>query len=393
MHNSFIHFRDLDLVNLDLYHYENNEQIASVSVKLDQLQQNLSDSVNCIVFLPSQLFGFHHFNNNAGLKNDELQANIIIEIEDSIISDISALNFFYDPGLNIATWINATLLTRINKQFNTLSGNFTILPEHLLLESDDPNILFDHRGFCISYGDGSGFSGEYSSFEQLYSSLVENKFAVERIHCFRDDKDTVIPEIFAETQAVKELRQFHLDFIKAEKSFEFNFFKREFSLEYFRSQMRITTKDLKLIAALCFVIFTAPLLTNYLLTSYSNSYTSKTIQIFKQLNPSFNKLVNSKAQIDELSKNLPDISEDSLSSEQELKLLSYIERLNDPSFKQIDIDLEKQIITIRIEDLSGLKLKIIQEALKQNSLLVDDSNLVEKNNSFFGGLIVKYNNG
>ena len=96
--------------------------------------------------------------------------------------------------------------------------------------------------------------------------------------------------------------------------------------------------------------------------------------------------------IDELSKNLPDIPKDNLSSEQELQLLSYIEKLNDPSFKQIEIDLEKQIISIKIEDLSIFKLQIIKEAMKQLPLSVDDSSLVEQNNAFFGSLIIRYKN-
>ena len=57
--------------------------------------------------------------------------------------------------------------------------------------------------------------------------------------------------------------------------------------------MHITHRDIKLIAVFSLVIFMAPLLTNYLLKSYSNTYTDETIRIFKQLNPSFKKLVNS----------------------------------------------------------------------------------------------------
>ena len=392
MLNSFIHFRDLDLENLDLYHYENDEQISMVSIKLDQLKQNLLDSITCTVLLPSQLFGFQYFENSSGFKSDELKANVIIEIEDSIISDISALNFFYDSSLNMATWIDKNLLQRINEEFNLLNGDFIFLPEHLLLENGNPNILFDQYGFCISYGDGSGFSGEYSSFEQFHSSMVTNKFPVDKINCFSANDDILIPEIFREINTVKDLKQFHLDFCQSEQSFELNFFKRIFSFDYFKSQMHITNRDIKLIAVFSLVIFVAPLLTNSLLKSYSNTYTDETIRVFKQLNPSFKKLVNSKAQIDELSKNLPDIPIDNLSSEQELQLLSYIEKLNDPSFKQIEIDLEKQIISIKIEDLSIFKLQIIKEAMKQLPLLVDDSGLVEQNNAFFGSLIIRYKN-
>jgi hypothetical protein len=97
-------------------------------------------------------------------------------------------------------------------------------------------------------------------------------------------------------------------------------------------------------------------------------------------------------QIDELSKSVPDEVVGSMSPDQEIQLLTYLERFNDPAFKNIEIDLLQQRISISIEGLTKFKLKIIQEALKQYPLLADDTGLAEKNNEFFGTLIIRYNN-
>ena len=156
--------------------------------------------------------------------------------------------------------------------------------------------------------------------------------------------------------------------------------------------MSITSRDLIILSAICVTILIAPFLTNYVLKSSANIYYENTVQIFQQLNPNFNKLVNSKAQIDELSKNVPDEVVGSMSSDQEIQLLTYLERFNDPAFKNIEIDLLQQRISINIEGLTKFKLKIIQEALKQYTLLADDTGLVEKNNAFFGSLIIRYKN-
>ena len=393
MRNSIIHFHDLDLVSLDLYHYEHNALVKNLAIDLVQLQSHLPEDSKCIVFLPSQLFGSHHYNNELGLKNEALQANIVNAIEDSIISDVSALHFVYDPSLSMAAWIDASLLADINKDFNALKGEFTFLPEHLLFGLDQPTVLFNTNGFCLACADGSGFSGDHGSFQQFYASLEESKFDVALINSFATADDIPVPEIFEASKKIQALSQFHINFLSSHRTYDLNFFKRQFSLDYLKSQMNITKRDFTLFAAACITIFIAPLLSNYLLQSYASSYNEQTVQIFKQLNPSFKKLVNAKSQIDELSKNIPEETMGAVSSADELYLLTYLDKLNDPAFKIIEIDLTQQTITLSIESLSKLKLAVIQEALTQYSLAVDDSGLIENDNSFFGSLIIRYNSG
>ena len=92
-------------------------------------------------------------------------------------------------------------------------------------------------------------------------------------------------------------------------------------------------------------------------------------------------------------KTYPEETMGAVSSADELYLLTYLDKLNDPAFKIIEIDLTQQTITLSIESLSKLKLAVIQEALTQYSLAVDDSGLIENDNSFFGSLIIRYNSG
>ena len=214
MLTSFIHFHDLQLSTVDLYSYDENELTKTSSISIEHLNDSLPQNSKCFVFLPSQLFGFHYFQNELGLKNDELQANVINAIEDSIVSDISALNFSYDSSLSMATWIDKELLLSINKSFNALSGDFILLPEHLLLGVDKPKILFSSSEFCISFGDGSGFSGEHSSFDSLYVSLNDSKFNVNAIQSFKTELNITTPEMFDEKIQIKELTHFHLDFMQ-----------------------------------------------------------------------------------------------------------------------------------------------------------------------------------
>ena len=362
-------------------------------ISLTALSQNLLESSNCIVFLPSQLFGSQSYSNDLSLKDEALRANVFNAIEDSIVTDISALHFLYDPSLSMAWWIDASLLANINTQLNALPENFMILPEHFLLGFDRPKVFFSHDQFCISFADGSGFSGDRNSFEQFDASLGDANFDRSLLESLSIEENVVIPKSFEARNTIKSLSQFHIDFLNSPTVHELNFFQRQFSLGYLQAKMNITRRDVTLLLTATIVLLIAPLLSSYLFQSSANSYADKTVQIFQQLNPSFQKIVNARAQSDDLARNVPEETLEIMSLTEELQLLTYLNQLNDQAFTQIDIDLNQQSIAISVKNLSRLKFALIQEALSQYSVIIDDSGLKENNSLLFGSLVLRYQNG
>jgi hypothetical protein len=80
----------------------------------------------------------------------------------------------------------------------------------------------------------------------------------------------------------------------------------------------------------------------------------------------------------------------SRASNQNLVLLKYLDQLNDPSFKEIEIDLGTRSIDVLMEGLPSYKLELIREILKLESLVLNDDALIEKDNKIYGNLLVTY---
>ena len=96
--------------------------------------------------------------------------------------------------------------------------------------------------------------------------------------------------------------------------------------------------------ALIFLI--APLVISYNLNSSVNTYKQSTVKIFEQLNPNFKRLVNARAQIDDLTRNIP---QQNNISKQDFGVLNYLDAFKDDSIQRIAINLKEQEINIRLE--------------------------------------------
>ena len=176
MINSFIHFQDSSLEFIDIYSYDELTRSPLHSVSFSDIGNTLSGSTNIFVMIPSQLFGFMKYENKEGLKGEILRANVLIEVEDQLISDISSLKFFYNEELNLASWIDSSIFESIAKQFYEMDAEIILLPEHYLFQTKRNAIFLTENSFVISFSDGSGFGGSISSLPEYLDTLESNSF-------------------------------------------------------------------------------------------------------------------------------------------------------------------------------------------------------------------------
>jgi type II secretory pathway component PulL len=142
-------------------------------------------------------------------------------------------------------------------------------------------------------------------------------------------------------------------------------------------------------AASLLIILVAPLLINNSLHSSIASYNENTMTIFQQLNPGFKRLVNPKAQIDDLTKGVP---LQSPVSSQDLEALSYVEVLSDKSIRSININFEGGEIKANVENLSPLKLSLFKELANSQPINISDSGLTKGSDGWNGSLIIYHEN-
>ena len=93
MVNYFIKFDDLSLSTVRLFTYDVGITNQVKKSNLIDVKESLLAGNNLYIMIPSALFGFKVTNNEIGLKNDILKANIFSESEDSLISNVSDLKF------------------------------------------------------------------------------------------------------------------------------------------------------------------------------------------------------------------------------------------------------------------------------------------------------------
>jgi len=386
MTNYFIHFHDLGLNSLKLYSYNSSFDCSTQELLLKDVHAHINNDGNLFIMLPSSLFGFKKSNNSLGLKNEVLKANILSEAEDHLISDISSLKFFYHESLELASWVDGELFQIIANKFNDFDLEIFIYPEHFLSISKNNTIHISHDSFICSFDDMTGYSGPVDSFSSYLSVLKSENINLTEFKFFKEKNSAGIGELDEFNLQIFSIEKLHADFLNSNFN-QFNFFKQKLSLPYLKSKLKLTYFEASAVAASILILLIVPLAIPFFISNSINSYQDQTVKIFKQLDPNFKKIVNAQAQIDNLTKGTP---LQSRASNQNLVLLKYLDQLNDPSFKEIEIDLGTRSIDVLMEGLPSYKLELIREILKLESLVLNDDALIEKDNKIYGNLLVTY---
>ena len=193
MINSFIHFQDSSLECIDIYSYDELTISPLHSVLFSDIGNTLKGSSNIFVMIPSQLFGFMKYENKEGLKGEILRANVLIEVEDQLISDVSSLKFFYNEELNLASWIDLSIFESIANKFYEMDAEIILVPEHFLIQTERNTILLTDNSFVISFSDGSGFGGSISSLPDYLDRLESNSFDLNSLEVFKENNNISHP--------------------------------------------------------------------------------------------------------------------------------------------------------------------------------------------------------
>jgi hypothetical protein len=383
----FIQFNDLKLESINVHAYEEGSESSIKTMQLNDIHDSINLGSDIYVMLPSAALGYKKFENYHGLKKDVLRANIFSESEDQLISDISTLKFFYHPELNLASWIDSHLFNRISDQLNELDGEIYIFPEHFLLH-DQANILYiTHDSFICSFSNFTGFSGSHKFLSSYLEILQADNFDLQSFKILKEDDSITLKEFDQSGSQVTKFKALHLNFLETNRFKNSNYFKRSFSLKYLKFKFKISSLESWAISASLLLLLVVPFLISSTINSSAKDYQGKTIQIFQQLNPNFNRLVNARAQIDDLTRDIP--RQNSFSN-QDLGMLQYLEQLNDSSVKKIKIDLQAGSIAISLEGLPTYKLELLQQLFQSEPLTFEVSGLVEKDKAMFGKLLVSY---
>jgi len=387
MTNTFIHFQDSKLEFINIYSYEDASLPEINSIKFSDIQNNLADSSNIFMMIPSQLFGFMKYENEKSYHGEVLKANVFMEIEDQLISDVSSLTFFYNSDFQLASWIESSLFEFIVKSLDGLDAEITMIPEHFLIHGLGDSIFIKDNSFILAFDNYSGFGGSLDILSDYLETTDAGSFNKNDFLLFADATSAADHFLEEKKTERRDLADLHHKLLQHKNLSTWNLFQRELSFSFLKAKFKLNSLESSFIVASVLTILIAPLMINAVLSSSISSYQSNTMEIFRQLNPSFKRMVNPKAQIDDLTRDIPSYSRVSLD---DLEVLSYIETLSDESIQSININFEDLVIKANVDNLSPVKLSLFEELIKSQSGNVNTSGLSKSSDGWYGNLIIYY---
>ena len=389
MINYFIKFDDLNLSTVRLFAYDEGITNQVEQYNLIDVKEALLPGNNLYIMIPSALFGFKVTKNETGLKNEILKANIFSESEDGLISNVSDLKFFFQPSINLASWIDRSTYDSIAEHFNQFEGDVYFYPEHFLLPEGINSMYVGEQNFICSFKDFTGFSGSNDSLEDYLQILVSAGIDLKTVQVLGESEPALLNK-FKDLNFKKiQFSDIHINFINSLKFSNVNFFKRKLSFHYIKQKLKFNFFEFWALNISVVIFLIAPLVISYNLNSSVNTYKQSTVKIFEQLNPNFKRLVNARAQIDDLTRNIP--QQNNL-SKHDFGVLNYLDAFKDDSIQRIAINLKDQEIIIQLEGLPLFKLNLLKQILKSEELNFIESDLIEKDEGLFGNLLVQYEN-
>ena len=361
-----------------------NETILKTNINdLDEINKDKSIGKNIIFFNAEALNSCSLDEYDKSDKAELLKAKFFSGHDDQLLLNPSDLTFFSSFEDNIGIWGDSNYLDGLKQKTLDLRKSI-FLPDYLLFFERKNIVVNLGSHYCFRLKDGRGYSGHYQKINALLKSntkildgLETRDVATEELTLLQNLNHT--PD---ELDLISLVKKYHLHHLSS-----LNLLKSPFNIGRLLSLDLISFPDFKKFASLIFATFLASLLINATLKSQYESVTKETKQLFLNLGNNSSRLVNPKAQIDQLVKGLK-ISENQ--NYLDSRILNFLDNYQITELKGIEINIDDKFSVIYLESLSSQKLNIIMSFLNSSNLIVEE-NFTEVNNQFNGSIKVLFN--
>ena len=377
-------FTDSSLETIYHSYVIENETILKTNIsELDEINDDKSIGKNIIFFNAEALNSCSLDEYDKSDKAELLKAKFFSGHDDQLLLNPSDLTFFSSFEDNIGIWGDSNYLDVLKQKTLDLRKSI-FLPDYLLFFERKNIVVNLGSHYCFRLKDGRGYSGHYQKINALLKSNTKILDGLET-------RDVVTEELVFlqnlnhtsdELDLISLVKKYHLHHLSS-----LNLLKSPFNIGRLLSLDLISFPDFKKFASLIFATFLASLLINATLKSQYELVTKETKQLFLNLGNNSSRLVNPKAQIDQLVKGLkiPE-NQNYLDS----RILNFLDNYQITELKGIEINIDDKFSVIYLESLSSQKLNIIMSFLNSSNLIVEE-NFTEVNNQFNGSIKVLFN--
>ena len=377
-------FTDSSLETIYNSYVIENETILKTNIsELDEIKDDKSIGKNIIFFNAEALNSCSLDEYDKSDKAELLKAKFFSGHDDQLLLNPSDLTFFSSFEDNIGIWGDSNYLDGLKQKTLDLRKSI-FLPDYLLFFERKNIVVNLGSHYCFRLKDGRGYSGHYQKINALLKSntkildgLETRDVATEELTLLQNLNHT--PD---ELDLISLVKKYHLHHLSS-----LNLLKSPFNIGRLLSLDLISFPDFKKFASLIFATFLVSLLINATLKSQYELVTKETKQLFLNLGNNSSRLVNPKAQIDQLVKGLK-ISENQ--NYLDSRILNFLDNYQITELKGIEINIDDKFSVIYLESLSSQKLNIIMSFLNSSNLIVEE-NFTEVNNQFNGSIKVLFN--
>ena len=377
-------FTDSSLETIYNSYVIENETILKTNIsELDEINEDKSIGKNIIFFNAEALNSCSLDEYDKSDKAELLKAKFFSGHDDQLLLNPSDLTFFSSFEDNIGIWGDSNYLDVLKQKTLDLRKSI-FLPDYLLFFERKNIVVNLGSHYCFRLKDGRGYSGHYQKINALLKSntkildgLETRDVATEELTLLQNLNHT--PD---ELDLISLVKKYHLHHLSS-----LNLLKSSFNIGRLLSLDLISFPDFKKFASLIFATFLVSLLINATLKSQYELVTKETKQLFLNLGNNSSRLVNPKAQIDQLVKGLK-ISENQ--NYLDSRILNFLDNYQITELKGIEINIDDKFSVIYLESLSSQKLNIIMSFLNSSNLIVEE-NFTEVNNQFNGSIKVLFN--
>ena len=265
---------------LNLVCFEGNKKIQEEEIFLSDLKNNIDNASTIYLLLDSSKISTFNFEKEEGETKEKYEARFFADKEDILVNDISNQKFFSfsENNNDLVFLIDKEYYEDIQNELSKLNNKIFLIPEYFLIVETDTNVSVNtkHKSL-IKLSDGRGFSIPKEHSNSFLESIA------------MDDLDEKSGDL-------EELPEHFL----ASNDSSINFFKFRPTISNVLNKLMITQRDVIALSTIFLIMVSFPFIQKNILQSQIDDYKNETLIIFKTLNPSFNRVINARAQIDQL---------------------------------------------------------------------------------------------
>ena len=377
-------FTDSSLETIHNSFMVDNNTIHKTTVSdISEINNDKSVSKNVIFFNAEFL---NSCSLNGYDKSDKaalLKAKFFSLHDDQLLQNPSELSFFSSFSDNIGIWGESKLIDELKNKTSNLRKCF-FMPDYLIFFEKKNVIANFGSHYSLRLADGRGYSGHTQKINALLKSNAEILKKLDAIDVSSEELEFLkdLDHSLNNLDLSSLVQKFHFHHSSA-----LNILKTPFNFNRLLSLDVISMADFRKFTILLLTTFLISFSINTTIESRYKSFSEQTRLLLSSLGNQSVRLINPKAQIDQLINGLKISNNQNYFDD---RVLSLFDTFQVDELDKIEVNLDAKIAILYLDGLSSQKLNIIRNLLKSLGLQTEE-NFAQVQNQFNGSIKVYLN--